>query len=183
MKDIAPLGRFPGLKASELSPEQVAAIETLVGGRGAVPAPYRFLIASPKVTRDLGQLGIDLRQDAKLTPREREIVILVTATELGSEFVKFAHRRTGVSVGLPDDILDAILAGRTPVLTDDHERTVYKLAISLHRDNPVPQDKAEHFEKMLGNRMVADVIGYIANYTATCFVMRFVDSKPPTAGG
>lgn len=178
MVEIVPLGRFPGIKASSMSAAQTAAVEPLIGERG-VPSPFRFLVNSAPVAQHLGQLWLDIRKGKTLSAREREIVTLVTATEMKCDFVKVAHRKTGVSVGLPDDILDAMLSSQVPPLTDARERAVYDLTIALLRENPLPADKAARFEKALGNEAVSDVIGYIAIYVATAHVMRFVDLKPP----
>jgi 4-carboxymuconolactone decarboxylase len=176
--DIGPLGRFPGIKASALTVEQTKAVEDLVGGRGSVPAPYRFLIASPMVVEHIGTLGTDLRKRGELTDREMEIVILVTAVHLRSEFVKAAHRRAGGKAGLSDEIMDAILGGKIPNLPDERERNIYDITVALHQDVPVSQSNAEKAEKALGLKIVSEIIAFIGNYTITCYVMRFVDARP-----
>lgn len=179
MHKVPSLGRFPGLEASALSAEQVLTLDELVDGRGMIPAPYRFLIASPKVVQHLGALGTDLRKTGELTRREMEIVILVTAQHLGSSFVKAAHRRLGGLAGLSDDIMDAILEGRVPDLADPRERAAYEVTVALHRDAAVPQEQANAAERVLGLKTIAEIIAFIGNYTVTCYTMRFVDAQAP----
>lgn len=177
MADVHGLGRFPGLASTSLDDEQRGALARLESGRGNVPAPYRFLIASPLVVDHLGALGTDLRKRGDLTDRELEIVILVTAQHFRTPFVQAAHRRLGRRAGLSEAVIDAILEGRAPALDDERERCAYRLAVALHAEPSVPQALAAEAEHTLGRKMIAEIIALIGNYTATCYTMRFVDAQ------
>ena len=179
MHTVQPLGRFPGLPPSALSAEQVATLDGLVDGRGIIPAPYRFLIASPTVVKHLGALGTELRKTGELSKREMEIVILVTARHLGSSFVQAAHRRIGGEAGLSDAVMTAILAGTTPELPDPRERAAYEITEALHRHTSVPPEQAKAAELQLGLKSIAEIIAFIGNYTVTCYTMRFTDTQAP----
>jgi 4-carboxymuconolactone decarboxylase len=182
LDDIRSLGRFRGLKAASLSAAQSAVLQRLTSDRGSVPAPYRYLIASPVVVEHVAGLGTQLRQSGELTDRELEIVVLVTARHFRTEFVEAAHRRISRKVGLPDSVIDAILSEVAPTFSDAREARVYELAKALH-ENPVLSERAAaEAEQSLGAKMIAEVIAVIGLYTVTCYTMRFVAASASEVG-
>lgn len=179
MSDVLPLGRFAGMASTALSERQRNALDMLVDGRGTVPAPYRFLIASPLVVEHLGALGTALRKEGELSFRELEIVVLITAGVLQTPFVLAAHREIAVKAGLAEETIEKLIAGAEADLNDPREKMTCDLAKALHRYASVPQGLAKDSEAVLGSRAIAEIIAVIAVYTATCYTMRFVDAQPP----
>ena len=178
MPDVDPVGRFPGLKAGELSAEQIEVLDQITEGRGRVPVPYRFLIVNPVVARAFGALSIMLRKQGVLTPREREIVTVVTAHHFKNAFIMAGHHRMGMEAGVPKAALDAIINGQVPDLPDARERAVYELAFALHNEAPLSQDKAERAEKALGLKSVAEVIAFMGSFAMNVYTLRYVDMRP-----
>lgn len=178
MPDVASVGQFPGFKAAELSAEQVEVLGEIAEGRGAIPTPYRFLIVNPVIALALGNLSIALRTKGHLTPRERELVIVVTAHHFKNAFIQAGHHRMGLEEGLPKAALDAIINDQVPELSDPRERAIYELTFALHNEVPLSKEKAERAEKALGLKSVAEVIAYIGNYAANIYTLRYVDMKP-----
>ena len=182
MPDIPAVGRFPGVKESELSAEQKEALGLIAEGRGAIPTPYRFLIVNPVVARALGTMSIILRTEGHLTPREREILIVVTAHYYKNAFIQTGHYRMGMEEGVPKAVMDAIINDQVPDLPDPRERAVYELTLALLNEAPLSQDKAERAEKALGLKSVAEVIAYMGNYAANVYALRYVAMQPAVKG-
>ena len=179
MKDeIAPLGRFPGIPASQLSEEQRDTLKKLMGLRDGVPAPYRAWLASPGVVLNMASLGNYLRRTS-LTPRELEIAVLVTAYFAACPFVQAAHRRIGERIGLKVAIADAIAADETPALNDPRERMVYEVSYALCSPTSMPPDLARAADTALGAPMAAELIGLIGLYSAVCHTMKFYEVPAP----
>ena len=177
MADVGPVGWFPGFKESELTAEQKEVLHEITEGRGNIPTPYRFLIINPVVARAWGRLTTMVRKEGVLTPREREIAIVVTAHHFKNAFIQEGHHKMGVEAGVPKAAMDAIVNGQVPELSDPRERAVYELAYALHNEAPLSRDKAEKAEKALGYKSVAEVITYMGNYAANCYTLRYVDHK------
>ena len=76
-------------------------------------------------------IGTYLNKKGSLSEREVEIGILVIAQHWDANYVRQAHIKMGKQVGLTQETIDAILAGRDPKLTDPHERAVHRFAVSL----------------------------------------------------
>src|SRR5712691_10931833 len=125
------MNRILEIPPEKLTPEQTTVFEQLTAGRGRILGPYKIWIHSPIVASGMEKIGTFLNKRSSLTPREVEIGILVIAQHWNGEYVKQAHIREGKRVGLPQETIDAILAGRDPKLTDPHERGVHAFAASL----------------------------------------------------
>src|SRR6185312_11207216 len=122
------MNRILEIAQDKLTPEQGQVFEQLVAGRGRILGPYKIWIHSPKVASGMEQIGTYLNKKGALTPREVEIGILVIANHWNGEYVRQAHIRMGRQVGLSQEVIDAILAGGDPKLTDPHERGVHTFA-------------------------------------------------------
>ena len=111
--------------------EQKKVFEQLVAGRGRILGPYKIWIHSPTVASGMEHIGTYLNKKGSLSEREVEIGILVIAQHWDADYVRTAHIKAGKAAGLSQDIIDAILAGRDPKLTDPHERAVHRFAAAL----------------------------------------------------
>lgn len=178
--DIAPLGRYPGIAAADLTDDQRDALESLKGLRDGVPAPYRAWLESPGVVRNMASLGNYLRRTS-LTPRELELAVLATARALDCPFVLEAHRSIGIRVGLDPAIPVAIANGDAPALDDPREQLVFELAQALVAPAAMPAALARRAEAELGHAMVVEVIALIGLYTAVCHTMKFYEVPSPPA--
>jgi 4-carboxymuconolactone decarboxylase len=169
---IPAIGREPALDAATLSAAQREAAQALAGDRGALPAPYRFLVHSPDVLELVGALGTRLRSRGELSPREYELVILITGRHFECEYVQQAHRRIGLAAGLSAGEIEDILQGRFEPASR-REAVLLALTRALHESPRVADDVVESARRVLGNKAVAEVIGYIGVYTVTCYTMRY----------
>jgi 4-carboxymuconolactone decarboxylase len=178
--DIAPLGRYPGIAAADLTDDQRAALTSVTGLRGGVPAPYRAWLESPGIVRHMAALGNYLR-GTSLTERELELAVLALAHALDCPFVQEAHRKIGLRVGLPADIPATIAAGGAPALADARERLVFAVAQALAAPAAMPADLARRAEAGLGHAMIVEIIALLGLYTSVCHTMKFYAVPAPPA--
>src|SRR5688572_1328373 len=120
--------RIKDIPENELTPEQAKVFKDLVAGRGRLLAPYRIWIHSPKLAAALETVGTFLNKKSSLSQREIELAICIISNHWKGEFVWTVHVKTGVMLGFPQSVFDAIRAGHDPVLDDERERAVYDLA-------------------------------------------------------
>src|SRR5215470_12118630 len=125
------MSRLLEIPADKLTPEQATIFEQLTAGRGRILGPYKIWIHSPTVASGMEQIGTFLNKRSSLSTREVELVILLIAQHWNGEYVKQAHIRAGKAAGLSQEIMDAVLAGADPKLTDPHERAVHRFAAAL----------------------------------------------------
>jgi 4-carboxymuconolactone decarboxylase len=78
----------------------------------------------------------------------------------------------GRQVGLSQDIIDAVLAGSDPKLTDPHERAVHRFAAALVAGAKLPDAEFAEIEKAIGRDGVAEVLVLIGYYTSVALGMK-----------
>jgi len=184
MPDTPTFGRYAEIPVEQMTAEQQAGYRTLVDGpRGRLPGPYRVWVHNPRLVHAIAPLGTHFtpRQSA-LTEREREISVLVICSTWGSTYPTNAHERRGKEVGLPASVVEAIVVGRSPALTDEREGVVYDVASALAGGRLIPQDLYDRAVKALGHDGVTDMIVLIGYYTCVSLTMNFY-GVPASGGG
>ena len=112
------MNRLVELPPEQQTPEQKKVFEQLVAGRGRILGPYKIWIHSPTVASGMEHIGTYLNKKGSLSEREVEIGILVIAQHWDADYVRQAHIKMGRQVGLSQEIIDAVLAGRDPKLAN-----------------------------------------------------------------
>ncbi len=177
------MNRILEIPQDKLTPEQTTVFNELTAGRGRILGPYKIWIHSPPVASGMEKIGTFLNKRSSLTPREVEIGILVIANHWNGEYVKQAHIRMGREVGLSQETIDAILAGRDPKLTDPHERGVHAFATALVGGKKPSDAEFAEIEKAIGRTGIAEVLVLLGYYTSVALGMKVheVPIPPPAA--
>lgn len=176
------MSRLIDLTPDQLTAEQTKIFEQLVAGRGRILGPYRVWIHSPVVAAGMEQIGTHLNTRSTLSTREVEMVIIMIATHWRGDYVQTAHVRMGKKVGLSQEVIDALLAGAEPPLTDAHEQAVYRFADAMIASRKVPDAEFAGFEKVLGRPGIAEVLVLIGYYTSVAMAMKVHEVPiPPEA--
>src|SRR6266403_2280521 len=175
------MSRLLEIPPEKLTAEQKTVFDQLTAGRGRILGPYKVWIHSPTVAAGMEQIGTFLNKRSSLSPREVEIGILVIAQHWDAGYVRQAHIREGKKVGLSQEIIDAVLAGKDPKLTDAHERSVYEFATALASGAKLSDAKFAEIENVLGRNGVAEVIVLLGYYTSVALAMKVheVPIPPP----
>ncbi|MBM3530225.1 MAG: carboxymuconolactone decarboxylase [Alphaproteobacteria bacterium] len=166
------MNRLIDLPPDKLSPEQTEVFNRLVAGRGRILGPYKIWIHSPTVADGMEHIGTYLNKRSSLSTREVEIGILVIAQHWDADYVRQAHIKAGKAVGLSQEIIDAILAGRDPKLADPHERAVHRFATALVGGVKLSDADFADVEKALGRDGIAEVLVLLGYYTSVSLGMK-----------
>ena len=166
------MNRILDIPPDQLTPEQTTVFERLAAGRGRILGPYKIWIHSPTVASGMEHIGTFLNKKGSLSPREVEIGILVIAQHWDADYVRQAHIRLGKEVGLTQEQIDAILAGRDPKLTDPHEKAVHTFATALAAGAKMSDEAFAEVEKVLGRAGVAEVLVLLGYYTSVALGMK-----------
>jgi 4-carboxymuconolactone decarboxylase len=127
MSDAGP-ARILELAPDQLTPEQKAGIEAVIGGRGRLLTPYKIWLHSPTLMRALETLGTFLNKACSLSEREVELCIVLTAHHWHGAYVYTVHARRLNELGVSDAAIRAIEQGKEPDFGDARERAIYDLA-------------------------------------------------------
>ena len=103
----------------------------LATGAGGLAGPFNAMLYAPDVGHALQELGAAIRFRTQLTPRIREMAILVVAQAWDSQYERSSHEPIGREAGLTGPEIEALRAGADPGFPDEQERVAYSVARSL----------------------------------------------------
>ena len=166
------MNRLIDIPPEQLTAEQKTVFDNLTAGRGRILGPYKVWIHSPTVAAGMEAIGTYLNKRGKLTTREVEIGILVIAQHWDANYVRQAHIKMGKQVGLSQEIIDAVLAGRDPKLSDPHERGVHRFATSLLSGAKLSDAEFAEIEQAICRDGVAEVLVLLGYYTSVALGMK-----------
>jgi 4-carboxymuconolactone decarboxylase len=106
--------RLAVLSSEEMTPEQVELYRRILNGprgqgpraillssgAGGLAGPFNAMLYAPAVGQALQELGAAIRFRTSLTPRIREMAILVVAQAWDSEYERSSHEPIGREAGL-----------------------------------------------------------------------------------
>jgi 4-carboxymuconolactone decarboxylase len=125
-------------------------------------------------------IGTYLNNKGSLSEREVEIGIRVIAQHWDADYVRQDNINMGTQVGLSQDIIDDVLAGRDPKLSDPHERTVHCFAAALVAGAKLTDAEFAEIEKALGRDGVAEVLVLLGYYTSVALGMKVHEVPIPS---
>ena len=171
-----------------LTAEQQAYVRGILSGpRADISAPLGVMLVSPGLG-DLTQKAMAYARFAgrdgfsSVPPKLNELAILVVAKHWSANYVWNAHHRYAVQVGVPQAVVDAILAGTRPLELDEDVRAVYDFATELLATRQVSDATLRAARRVLkGDRGVVDLVGTMGLYQLTAMMVR-LDQTPLAAG-
>jgi 4-carboxymuconolactone decarboxylase len=188
--------RLPALPPAVLTDEQRALYSEIAEGPraagpqhfaltaadGSLEGPFNAFLYSPALGHAIQRLGAAVRFETELTARTREIAILIVAARWGSAFERQAHEGVGRAIGLTEQELDEIWAGRVPDLADAHELAAAHLTFAMaHGD--VSDDEWRRWGSIVGDSTafeLSTLVGYYATLALQLRVFRVDDQNGTT---
>ena len=169
--------RGPRWRPDELDEAQRALYDEIIGGprsqgpqafaivdaEGRLEGPFDAMLLAPEVGAALQNLGAAIRYRTSLSPRVRELCILLVGTSAGSRFEWTSHSAIARGVGLTAAELTAIQAGEVHAFTDPDEAAAGRLVVCLLAGR-VPDAEFDAAQTQLGARGVFEVSTLVGYY-------------------
>jgi 4-carboxymuconolactone decarboxylase len=138
--------------------------------------PRKLWVHNPKLAKAIGPLGGHFHPGGySLSEREREIAVVIINSKWHAAYPTAAHERRGKEQGLPEDKVEAMLAGLPTAFADEREQVVYEIAICLSNARWVPKGLYDRAVKALGHVGITDVITLMGYYTSVSMTLAFYD--------
>src|SRR4051812_28337157 len=168
--------RFP---ADEQTPEQQAAfaeaeriVQQTLGSsfkvkddQGNLLGPFGILSYAPTTFLTYLNYTQSYTTLPHLTPKERELSVLATASVTKSAYISYAHKNIGISVGLTADQAQSASEGKVPDDLEDRERFVYELALKTAQRFGIMDDKLfESAVAEIGREGVSQLAQMVGGY-------------------
>ncbi len=184
---------MPRLRPEQLTPDQRRLYDEMTGGPrnngrrsfpladadGVLTGPFNAMLASPVVGTALQRLGAAIRYQTDLPDQVRELVILMVAAHLGSEYEWYAHEPIARGSGLSDEVITAIKDGIRPPFSDPGQEAAHDLAIAMLRAEDIPDTKFAAAVEALGTQGVFEVSTVVGYYWLLAAQLRLFQVGPP----
>src|SRR5215468_4543557 len=104
------MARIPLVTREQIADTEQPAYDAFLASRANRPAvgPYTLLLHMPEMARRLEALRLYLRDEASLSQKLQELVMISVAREMGCAFIWYAHAAPARQAGLRDDVIDNI---------------------------------------------------------------------------
>lgn len=157
--------RVPYVSREELPAEKRGAYDRIAGTRGAVLNVFRALLNSPDIADAVASLGEYIRYRSPLDSAAREIAILSTAREMGSEYEWAQHEPVAREAGVRDEVIEAIRSGRAPMGIPAKEGVYAQAAKELVNQGTLSDRTFQAVEHLVGPAQTVDLIVLVGYYS------------------
>ena len=180
--------RLPLPNRAELSVEAAAIYDSLADPNGGsirgLRGPGGIHLHSPELVQHTRALNQYLRHRAGLGARIREVAILTTARELGSQFEWAAHEPEARREGISPETIDVIRYRKNTALLDETDAIVIELGREIFSVRKVGSATFARALARFGRRKLVDLVALMGNYAATAalltaFDMQLDPNQPP----
>jgi 4-carboxymuconolactone decarboxylase len=165
-------GRIPLPEREDLSPEQRRVYDEIVKGpRGMVVGPLRAVIHSPDLADRWQKLGEFVRYRTVLPMRLKELAIVISARHWNSEVEWAIHARIAREAGVPEALLDAILARSLPEFELKDDAEVYEFTRQLQSTGRVDDAAYARVRSRWGDTGIVELTALIGYYTMVAMML------------
>ncbi len=151
----------------------------LASGAGGLAGPFNAMLYAPAVGHALQELGAAIRFRTKLTPRIRELAILVVAQAWDSGYERASHEPIGREAGLTEPEIEALRAGDDPKFAAGQEQVAYSVARAL--TGPADLDDLAYAAAVaaLGEEGLMELSTLVGYYAALALQLRIFRVSAP----
>lgn len=166
------MARVQYVTREDLPEDKQHIYDRIAGTRGVVVNMFRSLLNSPDICGRVSQLGEYIRYNSPLDPAVREIAILATARECGSEYEWSQHEPVAREAGVTEEVLDAIRSGRAPMGIPPRQGVFVQAAKELLRDGTLSDVTFQAVEHLVGPLQTVDLIVLVGYYAMIARAIR-----------
>jgi 4-carboxymuconolactone decarboxylase len=190
-------GRYELTERASLSQDQRVLYDRIVNGprkaqngqvpivddRGRLLGPFGLMTIAPGVGEAVQSVGSALRFGSGLSPRIREIAILVIAARFRSEFEWFAHEPAASAAGITGHQLDQLKAGSIPEDLSADEATAAGLIESMLAQHTLTDAEYSTALQALGEQSLAELVWLCGYYSMLALSLNVFLPENPLAAG
>lgn len=173
------MSRLPALNRNDLSAENQAIWDRIMSGKTGGSSPYSILIHAPLMADHLSAVENYFRHQGMLDTRDKEIIILTVARELGARFPWSRHEIRARQAGVRDETIEALRAhGPLDALTE-RERFMVDVARSLLHERRLSDALFSRALAELGPGRLVETVGLVSHYNMISSVANVFDLEAP----
>ena len=170
---------MPPLVYEDLSSEQQKAFQLITSPRdGIVDGPFHAWIRTPALCKEIQDVSNILRTNTTLKKSVFELITLIVARAFNTGYMWGAHAGFAIKLGISQEVIDDINAGRRPTLDDPEDQLIFDVAHELAGGKLFPVDIYERAVDVLGYERLTEVATDVGFYLMIASVLNTYDIQP-----
>jgi 4-carboxymuconolactone decarboxylase len=179
------MSRLPDRKREELSTEDQAVWDRVVGTRGSVRGPFGIMIHNPPVCDRVAALGAQLRFNSSLSGADKELAILTAGREVEARYEWVAHEPLGLKEGTRPEAIDVLRKGKSTEGLEAREALIIDTVRTIYREHKLSDEHYARAEAEFGRPGLVELVvlsGYygMIGYVLNTFEADIPAGAPPT---
>jgi 4-carboxymuconolactone decarboxylase len=175
--------RLRAVPAEEMTPEQAEEWESLLRqytpkADGLIGGPFDTWFRSPEMSRMMRRFGGFLWNRTSLDRGIVEFAIDIAAVHWQSNYEWNAHAPRAVENGIPQSVMDELVAGRKPSSDRNDINVAYDVCRALLDGKGLSQGLYDRAIEEFGERGLVELCGTIGFDTTVAFTLRAFDVEP-----
>ena len=138
---------------------------------GPIGGPFDIWLLNPEMGKRIVGIGGFFRFRTSVDRRYIELTILVTGQFWQAQFEWYAHEPMAIKAGVPQEVVDAIKIGKTPVFEHEADRITFELCRELHTNHQISDTTFDSAVEEFGEQGVAELINLAGYYTMVCMTL------------
>lgn len=148
---------------------------------GRLIGPFNAFLLHAEVTAKLSEFQIAEASHTTLSPRVREVVIIVVGRVWRAEYELYAQINVARKAGLSDDAITILANGGIPEDLSDHEKIAARLAHDLSTHRRVDEALYKEAEQAFGRTGLFDIVAVMGVYQTVCSALALFEVPAPAA--
>ena len=173
------MARLPALNRDELSAERQPIWDRVMSGRMGAAGPYGILVYAPIMAERISAVESYFRNDGMLDTKDKELVILVAARELGARFPWSRHEIRAREAGMRPETIETLRENRSLEALTPHERLIVEITLALLRERHLSDDLFSRALTELGPARLVEMVGLVGHYNLISTVANVFDLGVP----
>jgi 4-carboxymuconolactone decarboxylase len=175
------MARIPLVTREQIAEKEQPAYDAFMQSRAGRPnvGPYSLLLHMPEMAQRLEALRTYLRDEASLSQKLQEIVMISVAREMGCAFIWYAHAAAARQAGVRDDVVDNIRERRPLANLDPDEQAAVDFTRELLQNRKVSRPSFDAATARFGPRGVMTLTNLIACYAVLAYNMNTYELDAP----
>ena len=175
------MARIPLVTRDQIAEKEKPAYDAFIQARAGRPnvGPYSLLAHMPEMAQKLDALRLYLRDEASLSQKLQELVMISVAREMGCAFIWYAHAAAARQAGVRDDVVDSIRERRPLTTLDADERAAVDFTRELLQNRKVSRPTFDAATARFGQRGTMTLTNLIACYAVLAYNMNAYELEAP----
>src|SRR6185295_17681919 len=175
------MARIPLVTREQIAEKDKPAYDAFVQARAGRPnvGPYSLLAHMPEMAQKLDALRTYLRDEASLSQKLQELVMISVAREMSCAFIWYAHAAAARQAGVRGDIVDGIRERHALTDLDADEQTVVDFTRELLQNRKVSRPTFDAASARFGQRGTMTLTNLIACYAVLAYNMNTYELEAP----